>query len=129
MAMNKKEQAMVEALKTQAAFYRTTDVKPDVPIPEGLSRELSKGYMPIAPMSDMARVDPACSSSVHHGIGSQEKTSSQGARELYSTRMLALRKLRFDAEQECCRRLRRIDRMIEEEQERLDAEAQAGSDA
>jgi len=120
MAMNKKEKALVEDLKTYAALRHTADVKPDVPIPESLSQELSKGYLPVGHLSDMARVEPACSSSVHHGIGRQDKTSSQRPVELYSTRMLALRKLRYDAEQECARRLRRIDRMIEDEQARLD---------
>lgn len=127
MAMNKKEKALVEALKTKAAFHRTEEVKPDVPAPSGYERgvmRMTKGYLPVAPMSDMSRIELACSTSVSHGTGSQDKTSSQGARHLYSTRMLALKRMRWEVEQDCMKRLRRVDRMMEEEQARLDAEAE-----
>lgn len=128
MAMNKQEKALVEDLKTKAAFHRTDEITPDVPAPKtsepGVGR-MAKGYLPVAPLSDMCRVEPACSDSVNHGVGTWEKTTTQRPRDLYSTRMLALKRLRWEVEQDCMKRLRRIDRMMEEEQARLDAEAAA----
>jgi hypothetical protein len=61
-------------------------------------------------------VEPACSSSVYHGFGNATKTTSQGARHLFSSRLLALRALRNDVEDDCAKRLRFVDRMIEAEE-------------
>jgi len=117
MAMNKKDQAALEAALTEAALRRTSPVEPDVP-PPGVGSSvgaLSKGFLPLAETSEHARVEIACSSSVYHGTRSQTKTDTQGSRSLYSTRLLALKALRYKVESECARRLRRIDKQIEEE--------------
>lgn len=58
----------------------------------------------------------ACSSYIHHGIDSDTKTTAQGSRHLFSTKLLALRALRREIEKHSAKRLRDIDRMIEEEE-------------
>jgi len=113
VAMTKKEKELLEAALTAAALHTTSDVAPDVPPPSGGG--LSKGFAVVAERSEYCRVEPACSSSVHHGIGQQDKTNSQNAKSLYSTKMLALKALRRAVERDCAGRLRRVDRMIEEE--------------
>ena len=111
--MTKKEKEALEAALTAAALRTTGDVAPDVPPPS--SGGLSKGFAVVAETSDYARVEPACSSSVHHGTGQQDKTTTQGPRHLYSTKEMALKALRRAVERHCAERLRRVDRMIEEE--------------
>jgi hypothetical protein len=117
MAMTKKEQAMVEELKERlqiaAAFHRTTAVLPDVPIPSGWN-ELSKGWHPWAAGSD-PRVEVACSSSIHHATGRTDKTTSQLPLQLHSTRLRALRALRFEMEEDFAYRLSKVDEQIEKE--------------
>lgn len=61
------------------------------------------------------RVEPACSSEISHGFGSNDETRSQGGMALYSTRMLALRALRNAVEMDCAKRLLDIDERIEKE--------------
>jgi len=116
MSMTKKERAEMEDLRTQLriakAFRFTEKVRPDVLIPTG-SGVLSRGFLYNA--SNMAwRVVPACSSSVAHSFGSSDKTDSRNGCPLYSTRLLALRALRNDAEQQCAKWLADIDKAIEE---------------
>jgi hypothetical protein len=113
MSMTKKEKATVEGLLIEAALRRTSAVEPDVEIPE--FGGLSKGYLPVAETGDYPRVLEACSSSVYHGTDSMIKTTSQGPRRLYSTRLRALRALRFKVEFECAKRLWRVDNAIGEE--------------
>jgi len=113
MAMTKKEKEALEAALTVAALRTTTDVAPDVPPPT--NGGLSKGFAVVGERSDNGRVEPACSSSVHHGIGQHDRTTSQNARHLYSTKILALKALRRAIEQDCAVRLRRVDRMIDAE--------------
>lgn len=110
--MNKSERAALEAALTEAALRRTYDVRPDIFPPNGGA--LTTGYIPIAALSDSARVDVACSSSVGHATGQVNRTTTQGARSLYSTKLLALQALRYEVESDCARRLRAVDRMIEE---------------
>jgi hypothetical protein len=114
MSMTKKEHAEMEDLRTQLriakAFRFTEKVRPDVLIPTG--NTLSKGFLYNA--SNMAwRVVPACSSSVGHNFGSSDRTTTQRGMALYSTRLLALRALRNDAEQQCAKWLADIDKEIE----------------
>ena len=113
--MNKKEMAAMEAALTQAALRSTGPVKPDVPIPTDEVFSLSTGYLPTGG-GFYGYAEKACSSPVYHGIGSQHKTTSQGGCELYSTKLLALRQLRYRTEQESAKTLRRIDVMIEQEE-------------
>ena len=116
MAMNKLEKQMVEDLRVKCALRWTSPVEPDVPVPE--SCELSTGFLPCAARSDSARVDVACSDRVHHGVGTNTKTTSQGTRRLHSTRLLALRALRYEVEQYCAGLLRQVDAQIEAEESR-----------
>lgn len=73
---------------------------------------LSTGYLFNAHTN---RVDVACSSSVSHAFGRTDQTTTQGARRLYSTRLLALQALRNAVERACAERLTAIDRQIEQE--------------
>jgi len=123
VALNKAEKQLIEDLKTaikdlktESALRRTEEVLPDVMPPE-LFKELSTGYVFVGPRSDTARVEAACSSSQSHGIGRTDYTSSQQSQMLYSTRLLALKGLRHEVENDCARRLRKVDVMIEKEME------------
>ncbi len=113
MAMTKKEKAMLEAALMAAALRTTAHVEPDVPVP-GYGEQMTTGYTPC-----YDRVCVACSTSMGRGIGRTDKPDSFGSGlALYSTRLLALRALRHEVERDCAVRLRRVDRMIEEEEGR-----------
>ena len=122
MAMTKKEAAEVEKMKQElrlrGALRATSNVEPDVPIPSGSYSDrqgLSKGFMFVSESGYWPRVEPSCSSSVYHSIGRDDRTTTQEPMRLYSTRLLALRALRYAIEQDCCARLTKVDKMIEEE--------------
>lgn len=124
--MNKKEQAMVGDLRAEVrnvydllriakALRWTERVPPDVPVPQGHG-ELSKGYLPNSHYDNgRGRVSPACSTSVGHSEGRDDKTTSQGARQLYSTRLLAIRAMRHEMELRFARMLADVDERIEKE--------------
>ena len=114
MAMNKKEQAMVEALKTEASFYKTLEVLPDLHPPKETG-ELTKGYVYMGALSDYPTVVVACSSKTGHNVGRNDETSTKNPIDLFSTKILALRALRHKVEKQACEKLRRIDKMIEKE--------------
>lgn len=97
-----------------AAFHRTQPVEKDVDIPER-SYDLAKGWLF---NSYNASVSKACSSAVHHCPHDDEKTTSQMPRRLFSTKLRALRALRYEVEKESAEKLAKIDLMIEEESER-----------
>ena len=114
--MTKKEQAIVENLLTQSALRATSEVKPDVPIP-GKWGELVKGWKPVASTSNSARVEKSCSCAGFHSVGSWDgQGKSQRPIQQYSTKLLALKALRWEVEQDCASRLRSIDRQIEAEE-------------
>lgn len=121
MAMNKQEKAELEALKKElllnAALRWTEKVETDVPIPthDVSFGTLSKGFLHVAAMGDSPRVELACSSTINHSTGRNDKTTTQGARRLYSTRLLALKALRNEVEQHCAKKLAEIDKDIYEE--------------
>lgn len=112
MAMNKKEQAEFEAMRKEVRVARalrfTDPIEPDVPPPAASG--LSTGFL-----FGGSRVDVACSSSVHHGFGRTDKTSTQRPRWLYSTKERALRAMRNRMEHEFAEELAKVDRQIEEE--------------
>lgn len=118
MAMTKKEaeahRKEVDALKLRLALCWTPKVEPDVLAPslsDVTSRvALVKGWLPA-----YDRVEPACSSRVHHSVGSTTETRSQGARNLYSTKLLALRAARNDLERRFAHELKLMDEKIEME--------------
>ena len=115
--MNKKETAALEAALTEAALRRTCKIEPDVfpPPPVVSFGALSTGWIPVGVHSDRPSVDVACTSRVHHAIGRTDETRTQGTRNLYSTKLLALRALRYQVESDCARRLRAVDKQIEDE--------------
>ena len=114
MSMTKKERQMFEDLLTAAALRSTSEVKPDLLLTEDMSKPIV-GYLPIAECSDSARVEKYTSTQcTHTPFGSS--CGSQGGRDLYSTKLLALKALRYKVEESCAVRLRRVDRMIEAEQ-------------
>jgi hypothetical protein len=90
-----------------------TDLIP--PQPGELGNRMIKGFL--FSTYGNGEVKPACSSSVYHNYGSSEKTTTQGSRSLYSTRLLALKGLRGQVEYECAKKLARIDVMIEAERD------------
>jgi hypothetical protein len=120
MSMTKKELAEREELRRQLrlarAFRFTEKVERDVPPPETSSSfgALTKGFLYNA-YHNSWRVEPACSSCVSHAFGRDDKTDSQQPCSLYSTRLLALKALRNDAEQQCAKWLAEIDTEIEKE--------------
>lgn len=125
MAMNKKERAYVEQLEEQLRLAKalrfTESVEPDVAPPTD-NTKLSKGFL-FNDSFNYYRVEPACSSIIYHGFGRNDRTTTQGARHLYSTRSLALRAMRHCAEQRCALMLADIDRQIEQ----AEAEEKASS--
>jgi hypothetical protein len=117
MTMNKREQAEVAELRHQLALARalrcTPVVLPDVPIPTRF-HNLVKGFLYCASQSAW-RVEPACSSCHEHSFGNNDKTTIRDGKKLFSTRLLALRALRNDAERQCAEWLAAIDAMIDRE--------------
>ncbi len=112
--MNKKEQAQVQELKrklsTLAALRWTDEVLPDLPIPI-CSPHITKGWE-----TCYNRVVPSLSSSVYHKTDSWDEAKnggwSQGPRNLYSTKLLALKALRHEKELQFAEELARIDLWI-----------------
>lgn len=117
MAMTKKEKAALEEALTLSALRATAGAEPDVMPPIAFGGG-TNGFMVVGERSDSPSVIRAWSESTAHGRGDSRSSSlsgSQGSRALFSTKLLALQALRRVVEIECCRRLRRIDVMIEEE--------------
>jgi hypothetical protein len=112
--MTKNEKEIFEAALTASALRTTTDIFPDI-LPPVCGSILSKGWIFIGHYGDFGRVELACSSIHSHGIGQQDKADSQGSLALFSTKELALKALRRAVEKECAYRLRRIDKMLENE--------------
>lgn len=113
MAMTKKEKAALEEALMLSALRATAGAKPDVMPPEAFSG-VSVGFT-FAGALGSPRVEKAWSTSVSHGTGEPRSHGSQNPRRLYSTKLLALQALRRAVELECCKSLRRIDVMIEQE--------------
>lgn len=121
MPMNKSEKALMEEARRQAAFYRTLPVMPDVVVAAleqaGTGGTLS-GFLPVGKLGHAPQVQPAMTTPVSHGIGEHADARGdmiKGSRDLYSSRLLALKALRWQLEQECMTALRDVDREIEQE--------------
>jgi len=110
MSMTKKEQAEVEKLKVRLALRFTEDVKPDMPAPGYDFRGFSNGW---TFNSYSKQVEKSCSSSIFHGRGQWNKTTSQGAIAQFSMPILAYKAMRREVEERCAHELREIDRSIE----------------
>lgn len=127
MAMNKKEQAEMDALREELriarAFRFTEPVERDVLPPKSCygSEGLTTGYefnehIGADPHSYSSAISHQWSGSVSHGnVPYREHSGSQGARRLFSTKLLALRALRFALERRFAKRLAEVDAAIEKE--------------
>jgi hypothetical protein len=108
--ITKKERAEIDGeltrLRVRAALCWSDDVQPDVPIPKG-GDSLSEGWLPAYRGAEVA-----CSSAVCHALGRTDKTTTQGPRELYSSKVLALRARRYEFALEAAQALARIDALI-----------------
>ena len=111
MSMTKKETAEVESLRRElsivAALRWTEQVLPDIPVP--VRNRLTKGWL-----AGYDRVDIACSSCVFHAYGRNDKTTTQQPVALFSTKLLALKALRYEMERRFAEQLANIDRQIAE---------------
>ena len=108
--MNKKDQQMVEALKTKLALRFTETIRADVLIP--IDDKIVNGY---SYNSYNTRVEKSCSSGFFHSIGKWDKTDAQRSINQYSSRLLALKAMRNELEFRYAFELRQVDLMIEEE--------------
>ena len=105
----------MEQLLTDAALRRTWPVEPDVmpPSPGEARDRLSIGWH----FNSYTRnVGMGCSSYGYHSTSSTTKTDTQQAKAFYSSKMLALRAMRYELETRLCRELRSVDIMIEKEE-------------
>lgn len=82
--------------------------------PETCSNGLRKGWLYNAYNDD---VEVACTSSINHAYGRDDETTTQMAKPLYSTKLLALKALRADVERQVAKRLADIDARIAKEHE------------
>ena len=111
MAMTKKEKEAMEDALIQCALRSTSEVHPDVLAPNGDGR--TKGWM-------VRGSDAIYGWSEFSRHGSYSSThASRGSEDLYSTRILALKAVRYKMEQEFARQLRQIDKKINEEMKAL----------
>jgi hypothetical protein len=119
MAMTKKEQEKMEELLIISALRYTTEVQPDIqPPPLGqIGNEIRNGYLY---NTYTLRITEACTSSIYHNDNGHDRTTSQGSCSLYSTKLLALKAMRNEAEKQYAKKLREIDKMIEKEMELLE---------
>ena len=118
MAMTKKEReafdAALEKAEIYGALHWTYPVKKDLPIPDSGYTEGFEVYS--------TSVQQTWSGSSRHGNGKAPlpdapfRTASQRGVSLYSTRLMALRAMRHKKELEAAEELRKIDRMIAEEE-------------
>lgn len=99
-----------EAYRIEREQRAAAGVLPDVPIPV---TGLAKGWLFNTYRGD---VDVACSTSIYHAYGKYDETTSQGARELFSTKLLALRALRYEMALKFAASLTEIDARIHAEQ-------------
>jgi hypothetical protein len=121
MAMTKKERAEFNALilkaETLAALRWTERVEPDIEKPKGFSDKTSGWQF----NSNSKLVSKMWSEGGSHGSGEKRRSgycASQCGIRLFSTKLLALKAMRYEVELAAARDLLRIDNMIREENER-----------
>ena len=114
MAMNKKEKQLVEALKQQLAFKRTVNVEKDLapPSTEMVGFNIVNGYS--FNMSSQI-VSKSCSSCLSHSYGNWNDTKSRQPIEQFSSKLRALKALRYALEEDVAKQLRQVDKQIERE--------------
>jgi len=111
MAMNKKEQKLVEDLQVIAALKWTDDVVEDIPVPE-YSSGVVVGY---TYNHYSQTVSESCSTSISHSTHSKSKTTSRNGIQMFSTKVKALRAMRYAVSLKAAKELRAIDILIEAE--------------
>ena len=119
MAMNKKEQAAMADLQRELAEARAFRFTPlvgrDLPAPSTSGGGVISGWDYNAYYMN---AEQAWSKSVAYGLGAAPKSNmsaSQGARSLYSTKLLALKAMRNEMERKAARELAKVDALIERE--------------
>lgn len=114
MAMNKAEKAAMEQLEIRAALCWSEPVAHDVqqPLFFSVANQYVEGWF----ASPGGRVSKGWSGIHSHGDGeppsSYHHQSSQGGRPLYSTRLLALKAVRYARARDMAKELMQLDRMI-----------------
>lgn len=125
MAMNKREQAAMEELETKLrlamAFRRTERVEPDVPVPN--YGEQTSGWQYNTYRGIVVRAGSKPNS---HWLGMNcDDTAptamswSQLGIPVYSTKLLALKAMRYEVESRAEREMESIDRDIQAERETM----------
>jgi hypothetical protein len=112
MAMTKAEKAAFEELGVLSALRWTAPVAHDVPAPSAGSGVTTEGWSFNVHTMD---VDLWWSSSGTHCRVPKGFSATQGGVRLFSTRLLALKACRHAMEQEFAKKLREMDKRIEEE--------------
>ena len=122
MAMNKKEKAEFESLQKDLEFnvqlIKTLGnlvgekIQPDIPHPEAgeLGFRLTKGWLYNL---HTGSVDKVCSSCISHSYGRDDKTTTQQPKNLYSTKELAMKAMRYEKVQKFIKELVALDKRIE----------------
>lgn len=123
MAMNKKEQAEMAALRravlVAGAFKRTERVLPDVVATNDSGMVF--GFARRDTVTGTSIPEPAWSDTVSHGYGTKadaerpHRSGSQNAKRMYSTMLRALMAHRWELEQQYANQLADIDEAIERE--------------
>lgn len=127
MSMTKKERAEFDALIKEcqilgALRWSGYSDTPDVPVPESGT---VTGWYSHAYLGSLGKlpgnIGHGWTTSVSHGDGVPDRPyrfGSQGARAMYSTRLIALKALRAKIERQCAEVLRNVDLAIAEEANR-----------
>jgi len=111
MAMNKKELAEMEALKTKLAFRLYPEVLPDIKPPHDDYKKIVNGYIF---NTYSKRVEKACTSKMYHSNGQWDKETSQNSMELYSTEKLAYQAMLHELSNRFAYELREVEKRMEE---------------
>lgn len=124
--MTKKEQVEFNDLRNERdlalALRWTKEVSLDVDPPDSFSDSLSVGWSATV-YGNSVNVEQGCSSTINHATGRIDKTTSQGARKFYSSKLRALRAARYQAERQAAKQLLSIDKMIQYEEDRFSSHA------
>ena len=126
MAMNKKEQAEMQALREQLALAQALRW-PDYTAPTPINtRSLKFNDLLVGwyghEWDGGYNVGQGCTNGRYHSTHSTEKTTTQGAGVFYATRLEALRAVRLAMTQRCAKILARIDQEIVAEERKAVAE-------
>lgn len=109
--MTKLEQQVFENMKIQCALRFTEKVYPDILPPENFDK-IVNGY---SFNSYSEKVEKSCSSRLAHSLYAWNKTNSRESIEQYSSRLLALKAMRYEMEQIFAKKLYAVDVLIEKE--------------